>query len=296
LRSLGSIEDRRRHLFKTYVDQMFKRTTRIDPELHPKEKTILWISWLARKMSEHNQTVFLIEWMQPSWLDTKSLQCLPFILMRESEIRPVEVLNWSWNKGRGKLISRLGSGLIIGLIVWLVNFQRLRTFGYEVSLIYLLGGLVFGLSIGLVGVLIDGLVVAKMETRTAPNQGILQSAKNALVVGLSGILVVVLIVVLIVGLIGGQIGGPDFGLIVGLSFGLGLGLSVWLDFGGRAVIQHFALRFVLHRENLLPWKLVPFLDYATERIFLRKVGGGYVFVHRMLMEYFASLEPGPVGR
>jgi hypothetical protein len=34
-----------------------------------------------------------------------------------------------------------------------------------------------------------------------------------------------------------------------------------------------------------------FLDYATERILLRRVGGGYVFVHRLLQEYFASLQP-----
>ncbi len=31
-----------------------------------------------------------------------------------------------------------------------------------------------------------------------------------------------------------------------------------------------------------------FLDYATERIFLRKVGGEYIFVHRLLLEYFAD--------
>jgi hypothetical protein len=35
-----------------------------------------------------------------------------------------------------------------------------------------------------------------------------------------------------------------------------------------------------------------FLDYATERIFLRKVGGGYIFIHRMPLEYFAGLEAG----
>jgi hypothetical protein len=40
----------------------------------------------------------------------------------------------------------------------------------------------------------------------------------------------------------------------------------------------------------LPFNLVPFLDYAAERIFLRKVGGGYIFIHRYLMEYFAALE------
>jgi hypothetical protein len=35
------------------------------------------------------------------------------------------------------------------------------------------------------------------------------------------------------------------------------------------------------------------LDYAADRIFLRKVGGGYIFIHRMLMEYFAALETDP---
>ena len=49
-------------------------------------------------------------------------------------------------------------------------------------------------------------------------------------------------------------------------------------------------------DPLLPWRLIPFLDYAAERIFLRKVGGGYVFVHRMLMDYFASLEIGGLMR
>lgn len=26
-------------------------------------------------------------------------------------------------------------------------------------------------------------------------------------------------------------------------------------------------------------------------LYLRKVGGGYIFVHRMLMDYFAGLDP-----
>jgi TM2 domain-containing membrane protein YozV len=34
---------------------------------------------------------------------------------------------------------------------------------------------------------------------------------------------------------------------------------------------------------------VDFLDYAAERIFLHKVGGGYSFYHRLLREYFVSL-------
>ncbi len=69
-----------------------------------------------------------------------------------------------------------------------------------------------------------------------------------------------------------------------------LGLPIGLSTGGGACIQHFTLHRILHSKGYLPWKLVSFLDYAAERIFLRKIGGGYIFVHRMLMEYFVSLE------
>jgi len=31
-------------------------------------------------------------------------------------------------------------------------------------------------------------------------------------------------------------------------------------------------------------------QWFAERIFLRKVGGGYIFVHRLLMEHFAGME------
>jgi hypothetical protein len=43
------------------------------------------------------------------------------------------------------------------------------------------------------------------------------------------------------------------------------------------------------KRRYAPFQYVRFLDYAAERIFLRKVGGGYIFVHRMLLEYFASI-------
>jgi hypothetical protein len=41
------------------------------------------------------------------------------------------------------------------------------------------------------------------------------------------------------------------------------------------------------RNDFAPWKYVEFLDDAADRILLRKVGGGYIFAHRLLMEWFA---------
>jgi hypothetical protein len=69
-----------------------------------------------------------------------------------------------------------------------------------------------------------------------------------------------------------------------------LGPFIGLGSGGTAFIQHFTLRLILHRTGQLPWHLVPFLNYCVDRIFLRRVGGGYIFIHRYLLEYFASLE------
>jgi hypothetical protein len=65
-------------------------------------------------------------------------------------------------------------------------------------------------------------------------------------------------------------------------------VMVPLELGGYFLLDHFLTRLVLARKNLLPWFLVRFLDTASERVFLRKVGGSYIFVHRMLMEYFAD--------
>ena len=76
-------------------------------------------------------------------------------------------------------------------------------------------------------------------------------------------------------------GGPVLGLVFGLIAG---GMKP----GGQACLKHFALRLSLVRNGSIPWNYVKFLDDAAERILLRKVGGGYIFIHRMLLEYFAA--------
>jgi eukaryotic-like serine/threonine-protein kinase len=74
-----------------------------------------------------------------------------------------------------------------------------------------------------------------------------------------------------------------------LSVGIVAGVRVGLDSGGHAFIQHCVLRLLLARNGSAPWNYPAFLDTAAEYLFLRKVGGGYIFVHRMLMDYFAAL-------
>jgi hypothetical protein len=101
--------------------------------------------------------------------------------------------------------------------------------------------------------------------------------------------------------IGGVISGVLIGVLIGILNGLAVGISIGLSscllfglfYGGNAVLQHYTLRWLLARNGGLPFRdrqLIPFLDYCAERIFLRKVGGGYIFVHRLLMEHFAQMD------
>ena len=78
---------------------------------------------------------------------------------------------------------------------------------------------------------------------------------------------------------------------MGLGSGLFFGLVGGLQNGSSAYLKHYVLRFLLWRNDYAPLNYIRFLDYAAERVFLRKVGGGYIFTHRLLMEYFATLEP-----
>ncbi|XPM55509.2 MAG: NACHT domain-containing protein [Leptolyngbya sp. IPPAS B-1204] len=69
MQQLDSSQNRYQHLFDTYIERVLQRR---GPNLpYPKDKTLHWLSWLAQQVQE-SQTVFLIEKMQPSWLENQA--------------------------------------------------------------------------------------------------------------------------------------------------------------------------------------------------------------------------------
>lgn len=199
----------------------------------------------------------------------------------------------------------LGAGLLmalrIGVVVVRIDFGvRLADRLWDIAHRGLLDGLSVGLALGLVYQVISGLSaglsVHEITTKTNPNEGIHRSTRIALMSGLgSG---------LAAGLLSGLVFGPFFSHSMLFSptlfssvfepsvwplGGLLVGLTVGLRYGGRACLQHLVLRLKLWSNGSAPWHYVDFLDYAAERILLRKVGGGYSFIHRLLQDYFASL-------
>ena len=194
----------------------------------------------------------------------------------DDAIIPADRLSWSWKKARYGLAIALGATLIVGLSAALMG-NRSKAVG---------DALTAGFMIAPAAVLITGLTRAlTVPQTTIPNQGINQSIHRALLVA-----ALVLIVVAGAGTIWGVVYRSDvrIGLGFGLIFAFPIALAAGLAQGGIPSLQHLVLRLILYWRGALPWNLSRFLDSAVERILLRKVGGGYIFVHSLLGDYFAK--------
>lgn len=384
LLSLGSIEERRKDLFDKYIEQMFKR--RDANQQYSREQVMHWLIWLAKKMSQFSQTIFLIEGMQAAWLQTTtqqlayriSIRLIPLMIWGSLHIgllsahklymaaqplnEVIRGLTYGLLGGMvgamvyglfgeilfSRLSQRLHSRLINGLLLALIYgpifgiifiWNNAINWGLFYGLIYSAIGviiyepitkdiepvdaitwswqkaknhMIFGLVIALILVLarlaypvhgpIFGLTITlilgldkkiEVDSRTSPNQGIWRSVNNAKTLFVT--------IGILVGLLIGATQGGDIlnrliaGLVNGLFFGMA-GALIGGQGSGIACIKHFTLRCVLWLNGHIPWNYSHFLDYASKRIFLQKVGGGYIFFHRMLQEHFAQIEADQVGR
>ncbi|MEO1760567.1 MAG: NACHT domain-containing protein [Cyanobacteria bacterium J06629_18] len=338
-----SSENRYQNLFDAYIQRMLAR--RGASEKYPKEKVKRWLTWLAKRMVNESQTVFLIEKMQPTWLNNQteikayrirnslfgalsfvliivliSLLSAPFYQSQSSpedelmgwlfmlftamipglilwfpiEIKLLEQMSWSWQRAGSRLIRELRVGGLAGGIFGVIFGVLIAVSEYAGSLLYMvLASIVFGIIFAVIGGLITGLSSGlggtEVEHRTVPNQGIKSSAKN--------FAIVVLGLTLILALLLRSISGHNVDtetlaglLIIALMFGFIGGLR----YGGTACIQHLNLRLMLTQKGRIPWNYASFLDYSAKRLLMKKVGGGYMFYHRMLLEHFAGIKQADV--
>jgi len=147
--------------------------------------------------------------------------------------------------------------------------------------------------IGLVIGLMRGWQSKVMQSKTKVNQGIWLSLRNGCLLGSfyggigTGIIWIIQIIMFYFSTGRLSLLQLDNGELL-LLFVLTTTL-VFFWYGGLDAWQHFCLRVLLWRRGIAPLRYVEFLDFAAERILLRKVGGGYIFVHRLLLEYFAGL-------
>lgn len=221
--------------------------------------------------------------------------------LKPRQIAVVESLRWSWAHAWRFGLGSLSFGVLIGgiasLILWLFGLLGLAT-GLTIAIATAIAS---GVGAGLFGVVVGGLIGDQLGQQMRPNQGIYRSARSALVIwGLTAVVsapIAALLPVLVREVImPNQAAIPTdffFWLNDPLEYTVNaafmLGLITALGFGGFAVLSHIALRLVLWMSGTLPLRLAPLLDAAAERVLLRKVGGSYIFVHRLLLEHFAAM-------
>jgi len=301
-----NVEDGRKHLFNAYIGRMFERSTKLVDPSFTKQKTLQYLSRLAFKMIQLDQAPILVERFQPNWFDTKKQKIvyrvsvgfiegifvtLTFALITNSwlgillglivwfisiffdrEIKTVDTLRWSWKGAfsgmKSSLVGAAVPGLIFGLIVgYLKGWYQGLTIGVG-------SFLAFGLVQGLNQAFNDGLIGEQLQEISSPGQGVRSSIKNAFVSFIASSIIF----------------GSLFGMLGKILTGIGFGLTFFYIYGISAVIQHYTLRLIFAAYDLLPWNIFSFLEYSTELIILRRVGGSYIFVHRLLMEHFAEME------
>jgi fructose-specific phosphotransferase system IIC component len=151
----------------------------------------------------------------------------------------------------------------------------------------LISGLIVGLISGLIVGLISGLIAGlqtDIKNRTIPNQGILESAKNGVIIAM--IITAVWAFAFILHSLALERTVEPVSAII---FGLGIGLFSGFVFGGVPVVQHCVLRFILWQSGSSPRSYKHFLGYASERGFILQVRGRYRFIHDLLREHFAKM-------
>jgi eukaryotic-like serine/threonine-protein kinase len=213
------------------------------------------------------------------------------------DIRTVEALGWRWSRA----IRYGGLGLIAGVIFGLAaEFVYRVSFGLKIasrSDWWLGTSTLVATAVAISGFIFGGLQNSLIEMKTHPNQGIRLSLRNGAYAGsIAGVIIGVLggllgnyFVDLLHTFSGGIIAWPGGGFRGGILSGLAGGLMVSFWYGWFDVLKHYTLRSILYLRGLVPFSLAQFLNYGVDRIFLQRVGGGYIFIHRLLLEHFAEM-------
>ena len=196
--------------------------------------------------------------------------------LRNMNIQIVDTIRWSFY--RAFIFSRYGlllGSVYVGIRLIFTN-RYWRDNGWQYMVYELL---LFSVISGIIGGLDKG---KEIEKTTLPNQGIIRSTRYS---------ILFFITFFPIGMIGSIPYSENIRETICISFTVGLlaGLAGG-QFSGLIVIKHLVLRFILWVNDYIPFNCASFLDYATERILLQKSGGGYIFYHRSLLEYFACLQ------
>jgi transcriptional regulator with XRE-family HTH domain len=195
---------------------------------------------------------------------------------------------------RGVLTARWAPAAAVVALAGLVAAALLSGQPTETMLYQVAARLAVGMSLGLM----FGPRTPLLETVPAPGQGIAMSRRHGVNAGLLSAAAAAVLFGVVSGvsvaLMASIPAGLAVGALDGLSIGAIVGAGVGLRRGVGAYLRHRLLRSLLAAAGSAPRDYVAFLEHATGLILLRRRGGGYEFVHRLLLDHFADLRPSMV--
>lgn len=218
-------------------------------------------------------------------------------LIRGRSAAPTEILEPHWPGAKSLLASTLKQAVLGGALgtvlgatgcAFISGGTISRSDLVLMAETYGLGGV---LAFGLAGAIISLITARAAGVRFSPKLALAMSLRSSLACFVGALLLSVPFVMMREVWFRDKLQNGENLLgnaFLGGDFFAWMGLFIALEKGGYFLLDHFVTRYLLYRKNLVPWDLVRFLDTAAERILLRKLGGGYMFVHRTLLEYFAK--------
>jgi hypothetical protein len=219
------------------------------------------------------------------------------------DIRVVERLAWSWRAAKRSFLAGFVVCFAIVLLAQWINpgKQILLIPGASAKANQLVQMLFMGTSIGLILAPFIGLIGGVANYKSSgmmlrAGKGTLTAARQVLLFGLAiGITVIIgcTIIIATMEIIVYQLNISyilDLVLVYLKYFGPSFVLVAVFLLGGADLIMHFTLRALLAFQRRTPFQYDAFLGYAVDRILLRRIGDGYLFVHNELQDYFATLK------
>ncbi len=269
---------RRKHLFDAWVK---KRSGAMSIGEYPPSKIFKWLAWLAKNMRSFYQSTFYIEGLQIDWTDETNI---PLSLIR--------------------IGNSIAYGVFFGLSLSYIVYEL--SLSTSIILIATLIGSIIGLIFGakyydgdtrfsifnvlkVTFSLKQGFQYDSYEKQIVrPNQVIWEAIPKTLSIPFMFLSAGVLAIFFLPPQAheGNSLTIYVFSLALVSIFALIM--SLYLSVEGRILTVHFAIRIGLWRSGYAPWNYARFLDYCASAGLMRKVGGGYIFAHRYLMEYFAE--------
>ena len=180
-----------------------------------------------------------------------------------TEIRVRGALQWSWRKA--VIFGALGAffALVWSGVIWLRDPTAVA---WQINLLIM----------GLIFFLLGGLSDKRPEIRNRPNEGMRIARQN----GIKAVVVIAAPAMIL--------SAVTVNPISGLYTGIMLGILAGTVHGFNDVFKHLIVRLLLWRKRHTPLNYAGLLDYAANCVLLQKVGGGYLFRHRLLQDYFAD--------